>query len=444
MRKIDKIFNPSSIAIIGASDEEGSVGFGLVKNVLIGKKERKIYLVNPFKEEIEGIKCYKKIEDIKSKVDLALIAVPAGIVIDIAKECCNKKVNGIVVISSGFSETGEEGLKRENELKKIVKDAQIPLIGPNCLGIINPSNNLNASFSPVTPNKGNIAFLSQSGALLDSVMERSFDEGIGFSKVVSYGNEADINLCDFLEYLETDVETNAIAIYLEGIKEGRRFFDIANKIGKPIVIIKSGRSEAGKSAALSHTGSLAGDYEIFKAAMNQCKVTVVETISQLIDVAEALSWQKRCEDGIAVLTNGGGLGVLTMDYFEELGVALVKPNTETIKRMEKIAQVGHASVLDLLGDALSDRYALGLELLLKQSDVNGVIVIETPQIMTEHDKNAKIIVDLHKKYPTKPIICCFVGGKTSKNAIEYLENNKIPNYSDTRRAVKAMRALIKK
>jgi acetyltransferase len=216
-------------------------------------------------------------------------------------------------------------------------------------------------------------------------------------------------------------------------------------MGKPIVAIKSGRSEAGKSAALTHTGSLAGDYAVYEAAMKQCGVILVDTLEELIDIAEALSWQPKCNNGIAILTNGGGLGVLASDYFEELGISIAKPNNETIDKIEKlIPGITSLSVLDVLGDALSDRYALGLELLLKQNDVNGVLVIETPQIMTEHDKNAKIIIGLHKKYPLKPIISCFLGGKSSQESMKYLEENGIPNYSDVKRAVRAFKSLIKK
>ncbi len=447
--KMDKIFNPKSIAIIGASDEPHTVGSGLTKNALEGKDLRKIFCINPSRDEVFGMKCFDKISDIKEKIDLAVIAVPARIVPDIVKECCDKKVGAIMIVSSGFKESGEEGKKREEEIKSMSADAGIPLIGPNCLGIINPPINLNASFAPLSPKAGNIAFLSQSGALLDSILAGSEEENFGFSKIVSYGNEADLGLCDFLEYLKTDEDTKVVAIYFEGINDGRRFMEIAEEITKtkPMVAIKSGRSNAGREAALTHTGSLAGDYKIYEAAMKQCGVVLVDTLEELFDASKALAWQPRCGNGIGIVTNGGGLGVLTVDYCSELGINVPKLKKEAIsflekkKAMEKV--IYKDNPLDVIGDALADRYEASIEALLQQDDIKGLIVISTPQIMTEHENNAKIIVELKKKYPTKPIVGCFIGGELVGPAVKYLEDNRIPNYSDPKRAVRSIKSLIK-
>ena len=440
-----KIFEPKSIALIGASDESGTVGFGLAKNLLIGKDLRKIYFVNPKRKEVFDFKCFDVISDIKGKIDLVIIAVPAKIVKSIVLECCEKKVGAIIIVSSGFKEAGNA--KEEEEIREMVKKYKIPLIGPNCLGIINPSLDLNASFAPITPERGSIAFLSQSGALLDSVIDRG---RLRFSKVVSYGNEADLDLSDFIEYLKTDKETKVIAIYFEGVKDGHKFMQIAKEVSKikPIVAIKSGRSDKGKEAVGTHTGTLAGDYNVYQTAMKQSGVILVDTLEELFDVSLALSLLPRCENGIGIVTNGGGLGVLTVDYCFEMGIEITGLSKATIsfleknKAMEKVFNKNNP--LDVLGDALSDRYAAAIEGLLKQDDINGLIVISTPQLMTEHEKNAKIIVELRNKYPLKPIVCCFLGGQSVASAIEYLETNGIPNYTDTKRAVKSIRGLIKK
>ena len=442
------IFNPKSIALIGASGEKNSVGFGLADNLLKNKEKRKIFLVNPFQKNILGVDCLKNIKDIKERIDLAIIAVPMKIVKSVVLECCEKKVGAIIVVSSGFKESGNG--KEEEEIKEIVKKCKIPLIGPNCLGIINPGINLNASFAPLTPKKGGIAFLSQSGALLDSVLGMSENEDIGFSKIVSYGNEADLNLTDFISYLKDDEETKVIAIYFEGLKDGRKFMEVVKEVvkSKPIIAIKSGRSDKGKEAATTHTGTLAGDYEVYKAAMKQCGVILVDTMEELFDSAKALAFLPFCENGVGIVTNGGGLGVLTVDYCSEMGIEIPQLSKGTVsllekgKAMEKV--LTKSNPLDLIGDALSDRYEIGIEAMLKQNDIYSLIVISTPQIMTEHEKNAKIIVEIKKKYPLKPIVCCFLGGPLVSSAIKILEESDVPNYPDVKRAVKSINALIKR
>jgi len=441
------IFNPKSIALIGASGENNTVGFGLADNLLKGKKKRKIFLINPFQKEILGEECFEKISDIKDKIDLAIIAVPQKIVKDVVLECCLKKVGAIIIVSSGFKESGNG--KEEEEIKTIVNKYKIPLLGPNCLGIINPSIDLNASFAPLTPKKGNIAFLSQSGALLDSVLGMSENEDIGFSKIVSYGNEADLGLTDFISYLKDDIETKVIAIYFEGLKDGRKFMEVAKEVvkTKPIIAIKSGRSDMGKVAATTHTGTLAGDYEVYRAAMKQCGVVLVDTLEELFDSAKALAFLPKMENGIGIVTNGGGLGVLTVDYCSEAGIDVPELSKITVSSLEKNKSMGKVLVkrnpLDLIGDALSDKYEAGMEAMLKQKDINGLIVISTPQIMTEHEKNAKIVTEMKKKYPLKPVVCCFLGGPLVSSAVKMLEEKDIPNYPDVKRAVKSIKSLIK-
>ncbi|MDD3386650.1 MAG: CoA-binding protein [Candidatus Pacebacteria bacterium] len=421
-----QIFNPKSIALIGASEEKNSVGLGLAKNILESNKN--IFFVNPFKDSVLGLKCYDKVTDIKSKIDLVVIAVPAKIVKETVIDCASKKVGAVIIISGGFKEEGKE--KEEEEIKKILKESNIPLIGPNCLGII--SNDVNASFAPIKPKKGSIAFLSQSGAIINSIIDKA-----GFSKIVSYGNEADLGLVDFLQYLDNDKETKVISIYIEGLKDGRKFMEVAKKISKPIVLIKAGRSKKGKKAVGTHTGSLAGDYEVYKAAMKQSGVILVDTIEELLDISKALSFLPKCKNGIGIITNGGGLGILTTDYCFQYGVEIPELKKETISFLDKELKgvKNKNNPLDIIGDALPERYRVAMEGLLNQKDINGLIVISASQTMTDHKENAKMVIEMRKKYPLKPIVCCFKEGE--------LEESNVPNYPDVMRAVKSIKSLIK-
>lgn len=448
MNKLDKIFNPKTIAVIGASEELKTVGSGLTQNLISGSPSEKLFLVNPNDKEIFGRKTFASVGEIKGKVDLAIVAVPRQIVPAIIKQCCEKKVGGIIVVSNGFGEEGEDGRKREAEILAMTRAAGIPLVGPNCLGVMNVPLGLNASFAPVTPKRGSIAFLSQSGALLDAILCMGAEENFGFSKIVSYGNEADLNLCDYLEYLKGDKETDVICVYLEGIKDGRRFMKVAKEVSatKPIVAIKAGRSNAGKEAAMTHTGSLAGDYEVYRAAMAQSGVILVETLEEMFDSSKALAWCPRVRNGLGIVTNGGGFGVLAVDYCSDFGISVpvIAPSTlkyfSRQKPMEKVPV--KRNPLDIIGEALSERYASAIEGMLRQDDIYAVAAISTPQIMTEHDKNARIITELKNKYPAKALLACFPGGALSASASEYLEDNHVPNYPDPERMVRSLKNLI--
>jgi len=443
MRDLKKIFNPKSIAIIGAKDKENSVGSGLMKNALKGKS--RVYAVNPNREKILGIKCFPSVKSIPGFVDLAIIAVPASIVPLVVKECSEKKVGAMIIVSAGFSENGSRGKILQKRIIEIAKRAGIPLLGPNCLGVLGPKNGLNASFAPSLPKPGGIAFISQSGAIIDSLID--CNENYGFSGLVSYGNEADLSLTDFIEWFGFDKETKVIALYLEGILEGRRFMEVCKRVSKnkPILVIKAGKSKQVQNAVSTHTGSLAGNYQIYQAAFKQSGVHEAETLEELFDVAKALSWQPRIKNGIAIITNGGGCGVLGADYCQELGVKLSKITEENLRKLDKVMHpaFSRSNPLDIIGDALSYRYKAGIDTLLSQRNVNGILVIQTSQIMTESEKNAKIVIEASKKYPRKAIVACFMGGKIAGLGINILEKNYIPNYSDPKRAVRALKGLIK-
>lgn len=446
---LDRIFNPQSIAIIGASNEVNSVGFGLIKNALEGNSQRKIFAVNPFRKKVLGLKCLPSVLSVKEDVDLAIIAVPAQVVETVIKECCKKRVGGIIVISAGFAEVGENGKALQEKIVDITKKAKIPLIGPNCLGIIRPLKELNASFAPLTPHSGGVAFISQSGALIDSVIDKASHENYGFSSLVSYGNEADVDICDFLLWFKDDEETKVIAIYLEGLKDGRRFMRVAKDVSekKSIVILKAGKTEEGKKAVSTHTASLVGSHKIYSAAFAQSGVIEVDTMEDLLSVAKVLSENKKCKNGVGIITNGGGAGVLMTDYCAEIGINIPKLDKKTILQLQDLSSkhsiINRKNPLDLLGDAQPYRYELALEALLSQKDIHSVIVIQTLQIMTEVEKNAKIIIEKSKKYKGKPILTAFLGGTLSQKGIELLEKNHISNFSELKRASVALKSLIK-
>ncbi len=434
------IFNPKSVALIGASNEPKSVGSGIALNLL--KSKKKIFFINPNSKTILGKKSYSSILDIKEKVDLVIIAVPGRIVNSVAIECAQKKVKGIIVISAGFSEVGNT--KEEEELKMITKEAGIELIGPNCLGVINTKDSLNASFAPFTPSKGNIALLSQSGAILDAIIDISRNENYGFSKVVSYGNEAGVDLSDYLEYLATDKETKVIMMYLEGInKNGRKFLEVASRVSKikPIIVLKSGKTESGKSAALTHTGSLAGNSKIYSAVFKQAGIIEVDSLEELLSTAKVLGFYDRCKNGVGIITNGGGFGVLAVDYLDLEGIKAPKLEKETLKNLEALEKVKTKNnPLDVLGDALANRYEIAMNSLLQQKNIHSLLVIQGMQVMTEPEKTAKIIVKMRKRY-NKPIICSFIGGDSFKKAIKIVEDNKIVNMPEIKRAVSVIKNL---
>lgn len=433
--------DPKTVAVIGASDREGSVGKGLMDNLLTEKRE--IFPVNPHKESVREIKTYPSILSIEKEIDLAIIAIPKKGVKAVVEECAQKNVGGVIIISAGFGEMGKEGKEEEEEIKNILDNKNIPLIGPNCLGVIRPSTELNASFAPSTPKSGEIAFVSQSGALIDAIIDSSLDKNHGFSFLVSPGNAAGLSLVDYIKWADEDNETEVIALYIEGLKNGREFYESIKQCSKPVVVIKGGKSDASRQAVTSHTGSLAGEAKIFSAALKQAGAIEVMTLKEMIHISKALSWQNRFEGGIGIITNGGGIGVLMTDYLE--GEYLPDIEKETLSLLEGSMHPGYSArnPLDIVGDADAERYKAAIEAVLKQSNINAIVVIQTPQIMTEPEKNAKILIEAGNRYD-KTIIANFMGkGEETKRAIFALEENKIPNYQDPSEAAKVLKILSK-
>jgi len=447
--KLDSIFNPKTVAVIGATDRVGSVGRGLVKNLLEGKKKRKIYLINPNRKKVFGIATRSNIKEIKEKIDLVIIAVPAKIVLKIVEQCCEKKVKAIIIISSGFAEIGPDGALLQDKIIALTNHANIALVGPNCLGVLRPIVGLNASFAPLSPNQGDITLISQSGALLDSIIDISADKFYGFSSIISYGNEAGLTLSNFLDWAGKDKKTKVIALYFEGLKNGREFFDVAKRVSKikPIIVLRGGKTKKTQKAVSSHTGALAGTSQICSTAFKQAGLIEVQSLEELLDISKALIWQPKCKNGIGIITNGGGAGILATDYCYQLGIDLTKLSSTVRQKIDKAKEMhsgwSRNNPVDIVGDALSDRYKIAIDSLLSQNDIYGLMIIQTMQVMTEPIKNAKIIIEARKKYPKKPIVAVFMGGKLTNPAINLLEKNKIPNYSDTIRAALAIKALIK-
>ncbi len=457
VKEIDVLLNPKSVAVIGASRDAASVGHGVLKSLLTGCVfdtgeckgfGGKIFPINPKADEILGVKCYPSITAVPEPVDVAVVAVPAKIVPGVVKECGAKGVKAIAIISSGFAETGEEGRRLQEEVAAAARQAGIRVLGPNCLGILRPPIFLNASFALAMPPSGDVAFITQSGAMADSVIDWAIKERYTFSGLVSLGNMSDLDAADFVEWFAADEGTKAIAVYLEWLRDGKKFMRAVCEATKkkPVIVLKGGRTSAGGAAIRSHTGALAGSYEVYTAAVRQCGGMVADSVEELFELAEALSEMPRArENAVAVVTNAGGPGVLCADYCERLGIKLVELRKETVEKLDSTGVMHPAyskrNPLDIVGDALPNRYEAAINTLLGEEYVQGLIVIQTLQTMTDPVADAKIIIDAHKKFPSKPIVCVFMGGKFTDPSIQLLHQNKIPTYNDPLKGAEAMAAL---
>ncbi|PLW79969.1 CoA-binding protein [Candidatus Woesearchaeota archaeon] len=458
-KNLDQLFEPKSIAVIGASRKPHSVGHGIVLSLLKGGVfsshdnvafKGKLFLVNPNAKSILGYNCYDSVLDIDLDIDLAIICIPARFVVQAMRECAVKKVKNIIIISAGFSEIGGVGVKLQEEVVHIAKNNNMSVVGPNCLGVIRPGV-FNASFAPCMPPKGAVAFISQSGALADSIIDWSVDNRYGMSTVISYGNKADMDAHDYMRWLKDDEDTKSIALYLEGLTDGKEFMKVAKEVTKkkPVIVLKGGRTANGQKAISSHTGSLAGSFEVYKTAFDQSGVIVAETVEDLFDLAKVMACQPGAKkNSVAIITNGGGAGVLCSDYCYELGVNLAELKESTLKKLDNTKLMHPAysrrNPLDIVGDALPSRYAAALDILLGEDYISGVIVMQTLQTMTDPLANAEIIAAAKKKYPDKPIICTYMGGKFTSRGMKYLDEHNIPDYNDPRKAARAMWALIQK
>ncbi len=442
---IDQFFNPRSVAVIGAAREEGKVGHVIFDN-LIREFSGYVYPVNPKASSIHSHKCYSDISSIPGPIDLAVVVIPSKFVPSILEECGVAGVRSIVIISAGFKETGIEGAHLEQEALEIAEKHGIRFIGPNCLGIINTRNELNASFAAAVPEKGNIAFMSQSGALCTSILDWAKGERQGFSKFVSLGNKADVSETDLLQYWREDNLTDVITSYIEGIKNGREFLEVAREVStkKPIIAIKAGSTEAGARAVSSHTGTLAGSENIYSAAFRQAGIVKADTVESLFDYALGFSNQPTPKGRkIAIVTNAGGPGVMATDACERADLQLSQFSFETIEGLKKILP-DEASIynpVDVLGDALSGRYKEATEIIIADKNVDSVLVVLTPQAMTEIKETAKALSEI-RKVVDKPMFACFMGKSAVIPGIEILKNHRIPNYNFPERAINTIKAMV--
>ena len=447
------ILEPQSVAVIGASRQPGTVGYAVLSNLLMGQFTGIIYPVNPKAKSICGVRSYPSILEIPDPVDLAVIIVRANLVPQVLEECGQRGVKGAIVISAGFKETGPEGAKLEAQVREIAHHYGIALVGPNCLGVINtdPNYRLNASFAKEMPLPGNIAFISQSGALCTAVLDYAKGQGIGFSKVISLGNKADVNENDFLAYLWRDPHTQVILMYVEELTEGRRFLQLAREITgegdgrKPILALKAGRTPAGARAVASHTGSLAGSDEVYEALFAQAGVLRADTVEDLFEYAIAFANQPLPNGRrTVIITNAGGPGIMATDACVRYGLELAQLSEQTLTKLqEKLPP--HASLqnpIDLIGDAQHDRYEAALNVVLEDPNVDAIVVLLTPQAMTDIENIARVIVQASKRQ-SKPILACFMGLVDISAGVNILKENGVPAYSFPEDAVRALAAMVR-
>lgn len=436
---LENLFRPEKVAVVGASREEGKTGHEVFDNLNHGF-EGEVVPVNPNADEIHGIEARNETPE---DADMVVVAVPAKIVPDVLRDAGEKDVGAAVVISAGFSESGNTEL--EEEVRGICEHHNIALLGPNVLGLINTENSMNASFASKTPSEGSISFMSQSGAFCTAILDYAKSSHIGFRHFVSLGNKAMLDEVDFLNHWLEDNGTETILGYTEGIQDGREFLETARQVTeeKPVVMVKSGRSEEGGQAASSHTGSIAGSYEAYRAAFRQVGVVEAESNRELLDYGRSFAYQPLPSGRkVAVVTNAGGPGVITADEVSEHGLELADFSEATRRKlresMPEEASIGNP--MDVIGDAGHDRYRNALEAVLNDEEVDAVIAVLTPQANTEIEKTAETIARASSS-SNKPVLASFMGQQDVSPGVEILEENKVPDFEDPKDAVKVLEAM---
>ena len=442
---LDAFFAPQSVAVIGASRDPEKLGYAVLANLKEGGYSGRLYPVNPRAGEILGLKAYPSVLDVHGPIDLAVVVIPYPLVPAALEQCGQKEVQAVVVISAGFREAGREGLEREIELLETARRYGLRLIGPNCLGVIDTTTPLNATFAAGMPPAGPMAFMSQSGALGTAVLDMAMAGRIGFSKFASLGNKADVSEIDLLEAWGNDPDSRVILIYVEGLPDGQRFIEVARKVTrhKPVVAIKSGVTVSGSRAVSSHTGSLAGSEAAYKAAFRQAGVIRATSMEALFDYARAFAYQPPLKgERIGIVTNAGGPGILATDALEYAGLEIPRLSRETVESLEAYlpGAASAANPVDVLGDALADRYEHAIRLVLNDPNVDGLLVIVTPQAMTEIEKTAGVVGQMAQE-ADKPVLGCFMGEARIEAGIKVLRRYGVPNYPFPERAAAALAAM---
>ncbi|KKP65804.1 MAG: putative acetyl-CoA synthetase (ADP-forming) protein [candidate division WS6 bacterium GW2011_GWE1_34_7] len=435
--------NPKSVAIVGASTDSEKIASVILRNVIDGGYNGRIYPINPKYEEIQGRKTYPTVLEVEDSIDLVCIAIPYQFVDEIVDQCIKKKIKTVVIISAGFKETGEEGKVLEERITEKLKNANIRLLGPNCLGFINNRAKLNLSFARENPGEGNIAFISQSGAFCTAILDMACEKELGFSHVISLGNKADIHENELMNQLFADSNVKALALYLEEFKDGKEFVSLSQKAKKPILLIAPGSSEEAKLAISSHTGALASSYDTIIAAVRKGNIILAENSEELFKLITLININAIPKgDKIAIITNAGGPAIIATDMVEKEGLELTEIGEKTKQNLLK-ALPRESSIknpIDILGDAKSDRYELAIKTVLEEKDADSILVILTPQLITEIEGTAQKIVEISKT-ESKPIYSCFLGGKDIQAGFRILELNNSPYFNDIQEAVHLIKKL---
>ncbi|WP_445665842.1 acetate--CoA ligase family protein [Fodinibius sp. AD559] len=445
---LSPFFKPQGVAVIGASRNPHKLGYGVVRNLKEYRYQGGIYPINKSASEILDLPCYSSVDEVPDPVDLAIIIVPAPVVPKIIKQCGQRGIKHAIVISGGFSETGEEGQKLEKELKRVADKWDINFIGPNCIGTIDTHTPVNTTFVTGMPESGEIGFCSQSGAMVASVIDWARGAGVGFSRIVSLGNQVDINETQMIRALHEDDQTRVITAYIEGVSDGKAFMEVAQRAAKdkPVVALKGGRGEGGARAVASHTGALAGSTEAYEAAFDRAGVQQASTMEEMFDWARALAWQPLPKGkNVAVLTNAGGPAILAVDALENVGLELAELTTETKNylesRLPKAASVSNP--VDVLAGSGPGTYAVALDALLTDETVDSVVVIQAPQDWFLPASLAEVVGEVAGVHD-KPVITSIMGKASVEEALTILHKRKIPNVAFPERVASVLAAMVKR
>lgn len=429
---METILSPKSVAIVGVSENPEKVGSVMMQNLLETGYNGRIYPINPKYTELQGRKAYPTILEVNEEIDMVAIALPYQFVEEVVDQCIEKKVKSVLIVSAGFAETGDEGKELEERITNKLRGANIRLIGPNCLGFINNKAKIDLTFARSNPGDGNIAFISQSGAFCTAILDMAAETGMGFSHVISVGNKADINENELLPYFLNNNSVKAVAIYLEEFADGKEFVSIVQRSKKPVLLIAPGSSEKSKQAISSHTGSLASSYDAVLAAVKKANIILAENSEELYKLMELINTGFTPKGkNVAIVSNAGGPGITAVDRAEIEGLNIVDLGEKTEQKLRTILPVEASTrnPVDVLGDGKSDRYSAAIATVLEDVNVDSVVVLLTPQLMTDIEGTAEAIVELSKKN-SKPIYACFLGGKDVRPAYKILQSNGIGWFND--------------
>ncbi|MGM0398054.1 MAG: acetate--CoA ligase alpha subunit [Halobacteriota archaeon] len=437
------LFAPERVAVVGATEREGSIGRAIMENLESFAGD--VVPINPKRDEVFGIAAYSDIGAVPDPVDMAVVVVPPHIAVDAVRNLAENGVKNVVVITAGFGETGSEGASREHELQAIASEYDLNLVGPNSLGVMSTPVDMNGSFGPEDALPGSMSFMSQSGAFITAVLDWANDQDIGFKDIVSLGNKAVLDETDFIEIWDEDEDTDVILGYLEGIENGREFIDTARDVTEdtPIVLVKSGRTDAGAQAASSHTGTIAGSERAYEAGLDQAGVLRAENVEELFDYARILDGQPVPDgDDVAVITNAGGPGVMATDAIGDSDLNMASFTEETVERLGETMpdEANIYNPVDVIGDADNERFKKALDIVLEDENVSSAVVISCPTAVIEYEGLADDIAEVQAKHGN-PVVASLMGGERVEVPADTLRDHGIPNYFDPARAVRSLDAL---